>query len=417
MRIFLVVLFLIFTGCEVDQMAQNTKPTITEFETPDGNVADPPATVVTNGYIDGDIVNPCWATEFNKFRREHARLGNYILADTRTIYAGCTSGNDTTGTGTFAKPYKTIGKAYEMVAPFAYTEISLMESGDYLVSADITQRNKQISIVEFYTITAHVKFVTYEDTWNKIYQIGLYGVSWLNIAVTNISVNAPVNTAVDWDNFPYAIKVYGGMAKVNLTATSSLSFSATGTIGTDYPAFVGIGIDDNGEMPELAVTFYGAITTNSNGYAVEDSGQNVTIGHIGTMDDEDYWLGTGVDQNQILATGDLGSSPSAFKVKLSAGTLLSTYETASLPDTTTDGNIKTAIEALLNANIAGSGVTVAITSTRDVGGGVTSLSFNISGAMIPDGLLYIGVGLECYFQETQTAKRNINVQTNIDGLK
>ena len=425
-------------------MAQNTKPTITEFETPDGNVADPPATVVTNGYIDGDIVNPCWATEFNKFRREHARLGNYILADTRTIYAGCTSGNDTTGTGTFAKPYKTIGKAYEMVAPFAYTEISLMETGDYTISADIEQRNKFISIVEGYGASATLEFVVFDDgTYNDIYRFNLYGSSYLAISLDEINVGEPVDIAKSWILCACGVKVYGN-SYINFVGTSGIAFSATGASGGNKPSLVCVGIDDNGFSGKPSFTITAPITTNSKGYVLNALDLNAELNQVlGSIDNADYWLDNGktkrhtirAESDTVLTTALTPVTPNAtITLKMVRGDNISgavdmqgsedtatlTYtddETTSMlpaikalfssayPDINTDD---ISITPVIVSGVGFSGFTITITDDSK------NINFDvISVDSVFGGYLKESTGRDAIYYDSL----NYNVQTNIADLK
>ncbi|MDX9804081.1 MAG: hypothetical protein RBS96_08760 [Dehalococcoidales bacterium] len=376
-------------------------------------------------------------TGFQKTALEYAKLNGILYqqgewadftdrAFGKTYYVQCTSGDDSTGDGSETYPFATIKKACDSIEDGGYGDIVLDETGTYNVDEYITLNSKKIRITEGSAVTAEIQFDSYTDasTENNLYKFVLRN-SFLLISCDTITIDAPADAGNDWNNTTiggfgvdaFAGAIYSAEGLNYALIDADVDFSATPATG-GFPCLF------YQEIPSiLSISYTGTITTNDQGYIIgyyDPDHAPVTIISNGnyTIDNPLFRVLNGATAiNQKLSTGDMGGSPAAFKIKLAAGSLLTTYETASLPDTTTDADIKTAIETLLNTNSNTGGIEVTVTTTRDGGSGVTELTIEISGSYsgsrIYSDLLYIGTGEECYLEEIQAPRPyGYNIITN-----
>lgn len=376
-------------------------------------------------------------TGFAKTALEYAKLNGILYqqgewadfvdrAFGKTYYVESTSGSDVTGDGSALAPFQSIKMACDSIEDGGYGTIMINETGDYHISGDIFLVSKNIWIREAVGVNGNLIHDSYLDSGgiNNLYGFSLSNSS-LHLSPNEITIDSPDDAGKDWNNDVggkllggFACAYYSGIGKNFLNIdTNEINFSATPATG-GFPAVV---YQDN--WSGLEINTRADIVTNDQGYFLAYySGiiKPVTIVNNvdGSIDNPLFKVLNGATAiNQKLSTGDMGGSPAAFKIKLAAGSLLETYETASLPDTTTDADIKTAIETLLNANSNTGGIEVTVTTTRDGVSGVTNLTIEIggtySGSRIYSDLLYIGVGEECYLEEIQAPRPyGYNILTN-----
>lgn len=376
-------------------------------------------------------------TGFAKTALEYAKLNGILYqqgewadfvdrAFGKTYYVESTSGSDVTGDGSALAPFQSIKAAADSIEDGGYGDLVLNETGTYNVDDYINLNGKKIRITEGSGVTAVIQFDSYTDasTENNLYKFVLRN-SFLLISCETVTIDAPDDAGNDWNNTTaggfgvdsFAGAIYSAEGLNYALVDADVDFSATPATG-GFPCLF------YQEIPSiLNISYTGDITTNDQGYIIgyyDPDNAPITIISNGnyTIDNSAYSLLNGATAiNQKLSTGDMGGSPAAFKIKLAAGSLLATYETASLPDTTTDADIKTAIETLLNANSNTGGIEVTVTTTRDGGSGVTNLTIEIggtySGSRIYSDLLYIGTGEECYLEEIQAPRPyGYNILTN-----
>lgn len=372
-------------------------------------------------------------TGFAKTALEYAKLNGILYqqgewadfvdrAFGKTYYVESTSGSDVTGDGSAIAPFQSIKMACDSIEDGGYGSIILAEAGDYDIDEDISLTNKYIKITEASATNTKIIFNSYTDSGkNNLYKFIMTN-SGLFIIVNNIEIDAPDDAGNNWENtssgigFASAILSAQGLNYVYFYANTAVTFSATPASG-GFPCLV-----FQSFASILNLSGGGTITTNDQGYVLGYVSGLTPMAIVtdinGSIDNPLFKVLNGATAiNQKLSTGDMGGSPSAFKIKLAAGSLLATYETASLPDTTTDADIKTAIETLLNANSNTGGIEVTVTTTRDGGSGVTNLTIEIggtySGSRIYSELLYIGIGEECYLEEIQAPRPyGYNILTN-----
>lgn len=330
------------------------------------------------------------------------------LITVKTYYVALVGGSDTNTGLTELAPFATIDKALTMGKDFGLLYIILVDNGIHPISADYTMQNYMIVITPKVGITkSDVKFMGYHDSTNKLYCITmLNGV--LSIRARKIIAEGPTDPALAWDSLHNCcILSSRGTNNVELFASEEIRHTNTAA-ASGHCSFV-----RQFSRSVVTINTINAINTNDLGYLLDQG----VAKPFATINVSYYAIdypaklvknGT-VAKNQILSTGTIASLGAVYIAYENQRMI--PYQTNSVTATTDAADIKTWVEALLNAHLRNGTIVVDVTTTLDGDGHINSINLEIKGnyalKRLPFALTYIGVANQGFFEEIQ-APENAN---------
>ena len=391
------------------------KPVLVPFNPPDSEIQAPVPSILSGGFIDG--MHKITGKNYNAFWREQFRSLDYLFQGVHRIYIS-TAGDDSTGTGEFATPYKTIGKALEYIAPNCFTYIIPIAAGVYEVDLDYNLENKMVRIFEGIAgCEIHFKGKDLGGL-SSVYKLILEN-SYLEITATKVKMPDPVSG--NWNDFAgtinYASGIYCiGMRNTVKITSSQIEFSSVTAVG--FPALI---FQDPVTSLDLVVYQLNPVVTNSKGYFIAYTSPALApatfVSKSGAtfpnIDDPNFFARNGQSAlNQSLKASFTPAG--AWRFSDGAGR----FNDTPLSTTATDSDIKTEIENFIMRYTGISGVICYVVTER-TGLVINSVEISLGGTMsakkVPFPLWIFDGGLVdeiAMYQTVEPKKANGNIIGN-----
>lgn len=277
-----------------------TKPTVVPAWVLD-NVTNivAPGSKATDGYEFSDPLPSAW---LNYHLNKLGQWAQYLNAGVdRIIYVNDAAGNDTTGDGSAALPYKTAMKAFSECPENSFVSIVFTDvvATNQLITANITLKNQTIfMLAAFGSILQHN--VDSSGATNQIYTISMSNSTVISFIPEIIGGIAPAKAWGTSDS-PY----HAASGKNYYFADSTITMCGTGAASATHFWVT----EEDGASVDcfLSAAAAGQVDTNSNGATILNFFRDViTCGESlysyqadAGIDDPVYWVGAITFQNPV----------------------------------------------------------------------------------------------------------------------